>query len=330
VWFLGSLSPLRPVWPRTQDVGWDASMKVALFERVDGTRGLGRVEGDYLVDLGDWLGDPGTCPLATFIERADLETPPIDGARVPVEEARWLPPALGSAAPVCVGVNYREHARLVAERTGTRMVDGDLMPALFIKQWSALTGHRCPIVRPRASTWLDFEGELVVVIGRHCRHVRREEALDVVAGYTIGQDGSVRDWQRTAPTPTAGKNFAHSGALGPWMVTADDIPDPSALLIRTTVNGEVRQQASAGEMIHDIPALIAHVTTFMPLAPGDVIFTGTPAGAMADRGSDQWLQPGDSVAVTISGIGELVNTVVDEPAEPVGAPGAAQAGRGRR
>lgn len=238
---------------------------------------------------------------------------PVDlgGERLPLGGLTLLPPALGAGAVLCVGVNYAGHARSVAERNGTTF-DPTRPPALFIKVWSSLTGSGQPIVRPKASEMFDFEGELVVVIGEHCHAVPRERALGVVAGYTIGMDGSIRDWQRMLPTPLAGKNFAGTGALGPWVVTADEVGDPAVLRVTTTVNGEVMQDAPVSDLIHDVPALIEHITTFMPLSPGDVIFTGTPQGCRADRGNDGWLQPGDVVTVSVPGIGELTNTVVDE------------------
>jgi 2-keto-4-pentenoate hydratase/2-oxohepta-3-ene-1,7-dioic acid hydratase in catechol pathway len=175
-----------------------------------------------------------------------------------------------------------------------------------------LNGHRGNLIRPRVSPCLDFEGELVVVIGRHCRAVAVEEALDMVAGYTIGQEGRVRDWQRAAATPTAGKNFHRSGAMGPWLTTADEIGDPRALRLTTRLNGEIMQDATVGELLVDIPSLIAHVSAFTPLAPGDAIFTGTPLGTLSDQGGQRWLQPGDVVSVSVSGLGVLENTVVDE------------------
>ncbi len=286
-------------------------MKVALFAR-EGDERVGVVVDDEVVDVTAWVGEPGPCALASFIQRSRESAPPLDGPRFDLAEVRLLPPARGAAAIMCVGVNYADHAALVAERTGTAVTTADSIPALFPKVWSSLTGHNQPIVRPRASSWLDFEGELAVIIGERCRHVSRSDALGVVAGYAIGQDGSVRDWQRKAPTPTAGKNFYRSGALGPWMVTADEIPDPAALQLTTTLNGEIVQKSSVSALIHSVPALIEHITTFMPLAPGDVIFTGTPAGSMADRGNDRWLTPGDEVSVSISSIGTLTNVVVDE------------------
>lgn len=283
-------------------------MKIALFARQDGRRAVGAVEGDHLIDLTDWVGSLGHCPLASFLRRSAEQAPPLSGERVAFTDVTWLPPALGGAAPLCVGLNYSEHAQ--GTRNASASASGH--PAVFTRYWSSLVGHDQPIVRPRASRQLDFEGELVVVIGQHCRAVPRERALDVVAGYTIGQEGSVRDWQRGAPTVTAGKNFWHSGAMGPWMVTADEIPDPSALRLTTTVNGRTLQDSPTSHMMFDVPALIAHVTAFMPLEPGDVIFTGTPAGTCSDRGDERWLTAGDTITVEVSGIGKLTNGVVDE------------------
>ncbi|AKE01091.1 hypothetical protein XU06_29355 (plasmid) [Rhodococcus erythropolis] len=287
-------------------------MKVVLFEHPDGRRRLGVVDGDHVVDVSEWSGPLGSCPLGTFIRRSEQEAPPVDGTTIPLAEVRLLPPSLGANAVLCVGVNYADHAKLVAQRTGSPVTTTDTLPALFTKFWTSLTGHGEPIVLPAASNWLDFEGELAVIIGKDCRAVPREHALDVVAGYAVGQDGSVRDWQRKPPTPTAGKNFYHSGSLGPWMVTADEIPDPGNLTLITTVNGRTMQESSTSALIHDIPALITHITTFMPLAPGDVIFTGTPAGSFADRGNDHWLQPGDTVSVEIETVGTLTNVVAAE------------------
>jgi 2-keto-4-pentenoate hydratase/2-oxohepta-3-ene-1,7-dioic acid hydratase in catechol pathway len=283
-------------------------LKIALFERNGADRCVGAVMGDEVIDLTDWVGPLGSCPLAAFLARVTAEPPPMSGGRVPLDEVTWLPPALGSAAPLCVGLNYLDHAKNAA-KVGVR---GGAHPALFSRYWPSLVGHRRPIVRPSVSKQLDVEGELVVVIGTHCRRVPRERALEVVAGYTIGQEGSVRDWQRVAPTPTAGKNFASSGAMGPWMVTADELADPAELHIATTVNGETVQDCDTARMIYDVPMLIEHITTFMPLAPGDVIFTGTPAGTFSDRGEQRWLEPGDVITIEIPGIGVLQNHVVDE------------------
>jgi 2-keto-4-pentenoate hydratase/2-oxohepta-3-ene-1,7-dioic acid hydratase in catechol pathway len=284
------------------------ALRIALFERSGRDRCVGAVVGDEVIDLTDWVGDLGSCPLAAFLTRAAAGPPPMSGERLPVDGVAWLPPALGSPAPLCVGLNYGDHA----EKTRGAGVGEAAHPPLFSRYWTSLVGHRRPIIRPHVSKQLDFEGELVVVIGKDCRRVPREHALEVVAGYTIGQEGSVRDWQRLASTPTAGKNFASTGAMGPWMVTADEVPDPGALRITTTVNGETLQDTDTARMVVDVPTMIEHITTFMPLGPGTVIFTGTPAGTMSDRGGERWLHPGDVVTVEIRGIGELQNYVVDE------------------
>lgn len=283
-------------------------MKVALFQRAERGLRVGVVLGDEIVDLTEWVGPLGCSPLAAVLARTAQESPPLSDERLSVDEISFLPPAFGSSAPMCVGFNYADHA--VGARKAS--VGGGTRPALFTRYWSTLVGHREPIVRPSVSEQLDFEGELVVVIGAHCRRVTREQALEVVAGYTIGQEGSVRDWQRAAPTPVAGKNFANSGAMGPWMVTADEVPDPAALHITTTVNGETMQDNDTANMIFDVPSLIEHITAFMPLAPGDTIFTGTPRGPFSDRGGERWLVPGDVVTVEVSGIGQLQNHIVDE------------------
>lgn len=303
-WF----APLIEISTETAVASGVETVKVAVFDRQGHGRRVGVMDGDELVDLTTWAGPLGCCPLASFLARADVAVPPLDGDRVPIEDVTLLPPSVGSKAPLCVGLNYAEHGAEAGGRQGT-----SAQPALFSRYWPSLVGHGSPIVRPRASEQLDFEGELVVVIGKHCRAVPRAKALAVVAGYTIGQEGSVRDWQRRAPTPVAGKNFAQTGAMGPWLVTADEVPDPADLRIITSVNGEIQQDGATATMIWDVPALVEHVSAFLPLSPGDTLFTGTPAGTFSDRGKQRWLTAGDVVAVEIPGIGRLQNHIVDEP-----------------
>jgi 2-keto-4-pentenoate hydratase/2-oxohepta-3-ene-1,7-dioic acid hydratase in catechol pathway len=161
----------------------------------------------------------------------------------------------------------------------------------------------------------DFEGELAIVIGRPARHVKRSEAADFIAGYCCFMDGSVRDWQRHTMQFTAGKNFAKSGSIGPWLVTSNEVPDPESLVLTTRVNGQVMQQGKVADLVFDIPALIEYCSTFTELLPGDVIATGTPGGVGAARTPPVWLKEGDSVEVEIPGIGLLVNTVADESLE---------------
>jgi 2-keto-4-pentenoate hydratase/2-oxohepta-3-ene-1,7-dioic acid hydratase in catechol pathway len=213
--------------------------------------------------------------------------------RLPVQPRKLL----------AVGGNYREHAQEIG------MTD-PAAPIFFSRFADSLVAPGAALVRPRVSSHFDFEGELAVVIGKAGRYIDALDAARHIAGYTCFNDGSVRDFQKQSIE--AGKNFHASGSLGPWIVTADEIDDPTRCELRTRINGEVMQQASTGELIHSVAALIAYASTFTPLAPGDVIATGTPAGIGARRTPPRWLRPGDVVEVDISGIGVLRNEVVDE------------------
>lgn len=208
---------------------------------------------------------------------------------------------------LCVGVNYMPHIREMGREPPDH-------PVIFVRFLDSLVGHERPIVRPAASEQLDFEGELAVVIGRRARHVPRERALDHVAGYSCFNDGSVRDFQRHALQWTPGKNFHASGAFGPWLVTADEHPDPAALELTTRLNGEIVQQERVGELCFSIPDLIAYCSTWAQLEPGDVIATGTPGGVGAGRTPPLWMKVGDRVEVEIAGIGTLANPIADETA----------------
>lgn len=184
----------------------------------------------------------------------------------------------------------------------------------FNKQSTCVTGPYDPIEVPAVSDQVDDEGELGVVIGRRCRHVPADEAAAVVAGYLVVDDVSVRDWQMASPTMTLGKSFDTHGPIGPWLVTADEIVDPHALRLRTWVSGELRQDASTGQMIHSIWRQIELLSTVCTLEPGDIISTGTSAGVGMARAPQAWLRTGDVVRVEIDGIGAVENPVVDEPA----------------
>jgi len=221
-------------------------------------------------------------------------------------EVTWLPPIPHPEKILCVGVNY------VAHRQETGRAESEF-PTLFTRFANTQVGHEQPLVRPRVSTELDYEAELAVVIGKPARHVRREDALGVVAGYSCYQDATLRDWQRHTSQFTPGKNFIGTGGFGPWLVTTDEIPDPSRLTLVGRLNKVEMQRATTDLLIFDIPALIAYITTFTELVPGDVISTGTPGGVGSKRQPPVWLTPGDVFEVEISGIGVLRNPVVDEP-----------------
>jgi 2-keto-4-pentenoate hydratase/2-oxohepta-3-ene-1,7-dioic acid hydratase in catechol pathway len=185
---------------------------------------------------------------------------------------------------------------------------------MFTRFADSLTGHDCPIVKTPVSEQYDFEGEFAFVIGRSARYVKAEQALDYVAGYTCLMDGSVRDFQRHTSQFIAGKNFPRSGSCGPWLVTADEIPDPKALRLQTRLNGQVMQEAPTSDMRFGVAELRAYCSTFTQLEPGDIISTGTPSGVGFARKPPVWLKAGDVLEVEISGIGVLRNTVVVEAA----------------
>jgi 2-keto-4-pentenoate hydratase/2-oxohepta-3-ene-1,7-dioic acid hydratase in catechol pathway len=222
---------------------------------------------------------------------------------IPLNEVVLTPPAGPLSKFVCLGFNYKNHV----EETHHDLSPN---PTLFTKVSDALVGHGEPLVRPSVSEHFDYEGEIAVVIGKAGRHIPPESALDHVFGYTIMLDGSVRDYQKHSPT--AGKNFWHSGSLGPWIVTADQIEDPNKLKLQTRLNGEIVQSTTADLMLYDIPTAIAYISRWTPLSPGDVIATGTPGGVGSRRTPPLWMKPGDTVEVEVSGVGVLANLVVDE------------------
>jgi 2-keto-4-pentenoate hydratase/2-oxohepta-3-ene-1,7-dioic acid hydratase in catechol pathway len=186
-------------------------------------------------------------------------------------------------------------------------------PVFFNKQTTCVTGPGDPIHVPRVSALVDYEGELGIVIGRRCRHVPAARAHEVIAGYTVVNDVTVRDWQFKSPTMTIGKSFDTHGPTGPWVVTADEIADPQDLRLRTWVNDELLQDASTKEMVFDCAQQIETLSTAFTLEPGDIIATGTPAGVGIVRNPPVFLQPGDTVRIEIDGIGVLENPVIAEP-----------------
>ena len=230
--------------------------------------------------------------------------------RLPIAGLTFLPPVAASRKIVCVGLNYGRH---VAETGG----ELPRHPSLFVRFADTLVGHQADVWRPLASTRYDFEGELAVVIGKAGRRIPAERALAHVAGYTCMAENSVRDFQKHSAQVTPGKNFLRSGALGPWVTTSDEIPDPAALQVITRLNGEVMQDGQVADLIFPIPELIAYISTFTPLAPGDVIATGTPEGVGARRTPPRFMVAGDVLEVDIPGVGRLSNRVADEPADPI-------------
>ncbi len=289
-------------------------MRIASFRRPDGAASYGIVAGGIVagggvagggvVDLGLRLPYPDVRALLAAGALAEAARHAGAMPDLPLDGLDFLPAVPGERKVLCVGLNYRAH---VAESAGREVPEN---PRIFARLADSVIAHGAPMWRPRNSTHFDYEGELAAVIGRPGRHIPEARALEHVAAYTCFNDGSVRDFQKHSVT--AGKNFPATGPLGPWLVTADAIPDPAALTLVTRVNGQERQRSSTGDMILSVAALIAYISAFTPLAPGDVIATGTPEGVANARKPPPWLAPGDVVEVEISGIGVLRNPVVAE------------------
>jgi 2-keto-4-pentenoate hydratase/2-oxohepta-3-ene-1,7-dioic acid hydratase in catechol pathway len=280
-------------------------LKLATYTS-NGRAGFGVVADDGLVDcsargMGQSLKQVLTAGALDEI-RAIADGAAADRA---IDGVTLLPPIASPGKVFCIGVNYRKHVLEMGRELPEH-------PWVFTRSADSFVGHGDNMLRPAVSEQFDFEGELAVVIGKVTHRVDAASALDHVAGYCCLNDGSIRDFQRHSGQFTAGKNFWRSGAMGPWLVTADEIGDPGALQLETRLNGEVMQAAPTSDLIFDIPTLIEYCSTFARLEPGDVIATGTPGGVGAARNPPLWLRDGDTIEVSISGIGTLKNTVTDE------------------
>jgi acylpyruvate hydrolase len=239
---------------------------------------------------------------------AAAETRKIAAAAVTLNasELKFLPPLNMPPKIICVGLNYAEHSR----ETGNQVPS---YPTIFVRFASSLIGHEQPMIRPTLSEQLDFEGELVAIIGKGGRHITKAAALDHVLGYSLFNDGSIRDYQRKTPQWTIGKNFDGTGSFGPWIVTADQLPPGcSGLNLQTRLNGTVVQKASTNDLIFDVATLISTLSESFTLSRGDVIVTGTPSGVGAARKPPLWMKPGDVCEVEVDRVGILRNTIVDE------------------
>ena len=285
-------------------------MKLATFTQGDATR-VGVVVGEEIVDLADAAPDlPREMSALLAADALDQAARAAESAssRLPLTGVHLEAPLLRPGKFLGIGLNYSDHI----EETGGRKPE---FPVCFNKQTTCVNGPFDPIHVPRASHRVDYEGELALVIGRRCRHVPKERAPEVIAGYMIVNDVSVRDWQQRAPTMTLGKSWDTHGPCGPWIVTGDEIGDPHALSLRTRVDGEERQNSSTKYLIFDCFELVATLSTVCTLDPGDIISTGTPSGvgvAMQPRG---YLKPGQRVRIDIENIGWIENPVIEEPSD---------------
>lgn len=284
-------------------------MRIASFTESKHTR-LGIVDGEDIIDVGsaDQTLPPDLGPLLTdqSLERVS-EQGRSAAARIPLSSVRLEAPIAQPPNFLAIGLNYAAHVT----ESGMNKPE---MPVVFNKQISCVTGPFDPIEVPTvAPTLVDYEGELGVVIGTACRNVSVERAHEVVAGYLVVNDVSVRDWQRASPTMTMGKSWDTHGPIGPWVVTADEVPDPHDLRIRTWVDEELRQDDSTALMITNCWELIAFLSTAFTLLPGTIIATGTPAGVGFVMDPPRCLSAGMSVRIEIDGIGTIDNPIVPQP-----------------
>lgn len=227
------------------------------------------------------------------------------GEVLPLAAVRLMPPVQRDAKIICAGLNYRAHLLEMKRAFPAH-------PSIFIRFADSLVGHDEPVVHPVNSDCFDYEAELAVVIGKPARHVAVEVALEYVAGYTCMAENSVRDFQLHNTQATPGKNFERSGALGPWIVSADEVPDPGKLVLIGRLNGEEVQRSGTNDLIFSVPQLISYLSSFMTLYPGDVIATGTPEGVGMTRKPPRYLRAGDVFEVEVSKVGTLTNAVVNE------------------
>jgi 2-keto-4-pentenoate hydratase/2-oxohepta-3-ene-1,7-dioic acid hydratase in catechol pathway len=271
-----------------------------------GKETFGVVVGDGVVTLGGKLkGGYKTLREAIAAGALDEIRKVIKGKRADrkLDDVQFLPVISNPTKILCAGINYRSHAA----ETGREL---PAQPSMFIRFADTLVSHNGEMIRPKVSTHFDFEGELAVVIGRGGRHIKPDRAINHVAGYTCFIDGSVRDYQKFSVT--SGKNFPGTGPLGPWMVTTDEITDPTKLLLTTRLNGQEMQRSGTDLLIYSVPQIISFCSDFTQLHPGDIIATGTPEGVGHRRTPPLWMKSGDELEVDISSIGTLSVRVVDE------------------
>jgi len=280
-------------------------MRFISFKKA-GQVGYGVLKEAGVVDLTGRLDAPDLRTLlARGLEREAAGVAAANTADFPLEAVELLPVIPEPSKIICVGINYVAHAAEAGRIVGK-------YPVIFHRFADTLVGSGQPLLRPRVSDQFDYEGELAVVIGKGGRHISPDDAMSHVAGYTVFNDASVRDWQFHTHQYGMGKNFAATGALGPWMVTADEIADYRKLELRTYLNGEQVQEGRLDQLAFDIPHLIAYVSQALPWNPGDILATGTPSGIGFKRNPPLLLKEGDTVRIDVTQVGTLVNPVMNE------------------
>lgn len=280
-------------------------MKLCSFI-VNDKSGYGIVTDAGVVDLGRRFPQMETLrdflTLGTLSQAAKFTS---ESADYGLDDIQFAPVIPNPDKIVCVGLNYHDHIK----ETGN---EETVFPVLFARYAGSQIGHNTPLIKPLESDMFDYEGELAVIIGKEGRRVSEDDALNYVAGYSCYNDGSIRDYQKHTKQFMPGKTFFGTGGFGPWMVTSDEITDPSKLTLETRLNGKVVQNTSLELMISSVPRLISYISTILPILPGDVIVSGTPGGVGARRTPPLWMRDGDVCEVEISGIGTLSNSVINE------------------
>ena len=291
-------------------------MKIVAFEGQGGPR-IGIVEGDQVVDLqaadpkvpndlGEALAKTNgdTKQLGEIAKRAPAS------ARKPLSAVTYALPVGRPGKIICLGLNYLEHVKEGSQRDNIPK-----FPTIFMRGLTSLVPHGAPIVRPLASETLDYEAELILVVGRRAKHLTAANATSCIAGYSCGNEGSVREFQRKTTQWDMGKNFDRTGGFGPWLITADELPDAAkGLKIQSRLNGAVMQSDNTDNMMFPIVEMLVYITQGITLEPGDVIFTGTPSGVGHARKPPVWMKNSDTVEVEIERIGTLRNPIADEKA----------------
>jgi acylpyruvate hydrolase len=290
-------------------------MKIVGFETNEGVR-LGVVDGDSVIDLqavdptvpndlGTWLksSDGDLKPLADLAKKAPAS------ARRPLAGLKFTLPVTKPGKIICLGLNYLDHVK-----EGPQKDNIPKFQSIFFRMLSSLTPHLQPLIRPQKSIQFDYEGELVVIIGKRAKHLTLENAADCVAGYTVGNEGSIREYQRHTTQWGMGKNFDRTGSVGPWMVSADELPrGGKGLKIETRLNGKTMQSSNTDLFMFPVAESLVYLTEGITLEPGDILFTGTPSGVgHARKPEPVWMKAGDVAEVEIQGIGTLRNPIEDE------------------
>lgn len=283
-------------------------MRLLTYDPGDGER-IGLVNETGIVDLTARTGVSSLRQLIADDGVAGMAQYEGEAADHDLENIRYLPPITDPVHIFCVGVNYGEHLQEAKDLGLDRDHAGH--PMIFTRFTDSLVGHNQPILKSPVTDKLDYECELAAIIGKGGRYISVNDALDHVAGYSCFNEASARDWQYHTSQVVPGKNFYGTGGFGPWMVTADEIPDPQTMTIKTILNGDTLQDAHTEDMIFDTKTIVAYVSNIVPLAPGDVIATGTPSGVGQSRDPQVFMVPGDTCVIEIERVGRLVNPIAE-------------------